>query len=89
MSVFIPQEKHVKSQKKIISSQEGFLVGYLSQNIYKIYFLENGKIEHLKNVIFIENYKLLEKSLAKNRDLFYYPDFNSKNTSTTIDKNIP
>ena len=89
VSVFIPQEKRVKSQKGMVPSREGFLVGYSGQNIYKIYFPETGKIEHLRDVIFMENDESLETSLAEDRDLFYYPDFNSEDTPATTDENIP
>ena len=88
MSVLILQKKRFKSEKRMVPSQESFLVGYSGQNIYKIYFPETGKIEHLKDVIFIKNDKSLETSLPEDRDLFYYPDFNSKNTPVTTNENI-
>ena len=89
MSVFISQEKRIKSQKEMVFSQKGFLVGYSGQNIYKIYFPKTGKIGHLRDVIFIKNDESLETSLAEDRDLFYYLDFNSEDTPATIDENIP
>ena len=36
----------------------------------------------------MENNKSLEIFLAKNRDLFYYPDFNLEDTLTITNKNI-
>ena len=55
VSAYIPKEKRVKSQKGVVPSREGYLVGYLGQNIYKIYFPEMGKIERLRNITFIED----------------------------------
>ena len=88
MSVYIPKKKRVKSQKRIVFSQRRFLARYSGQNIYKIYFSKAGKIEHLRDVIFTENDKSLNTSLTENRDLFYYPKFNSKDTQATTDENI-
>lgn len=70
-------------------SRKSFLVGYSGQNTYKIYFPETSKIEHLKDIIFMKNDKSLETFLAENQDLFYYPDLNSENIPTTMNKNIP
>lgn len=89
VSVHIPQEKRVKSQKGMVPSREGLLVGYLGQNTYKIYFPETGKIEHLRDVTFMEDDKSLETSFAEDRDLFYYPDFTSENAPATTNENIP
>ena len=88
MLVLILQKKRVKSPKKIVLSQKSFLIGYSGQNIYKIYFPKTGKIEHLRDVIFMENDKSLETFLAKDRDLFYYLNFNLENTLATTDENI-
>lgn len=88
MLVHISLKKRLKSQKEMVLSQEQFLVGYLGQNINKIYFSKTGRIEHLKDVIFMENDKLLEISFTEDEDLFYYPDFNLEDTSVTIDENI-
>ena len=43
VSVHIPQEKQVKSQKEAVPSREGFFVGYETQNIYKIFIKETSK----------------------------------------------
>lgn len=69
-------------------SRNNFLFGYLGQNIYKIYFFQTSIIEHLKDMIFIENDQLIKISFQKDRNLFYYLNFNLKNTLTTNNENI-
>lgn len=69
-------------------SKEGFLVVYLGQNTFKIYFLKIYKTKYLKNIIYIKNNKFLEIFLAKNRDSFHYPNFKLEDTSRIINKNI-
>ena len=76
VSAHIPEEKRVKSQKGVMPSREGFLVGYLGQNIYKIYFPETGKIERLRDITFMEDDQPLETPLP-DQESFYYPDFAS------------
>ena len=73
----IPQEKRIKSQKGVAPSREGFLVGYIGQNIYKIYFPDSEKVEQLRDVIFVEEDKSLETPL-KPHESFYYPELASK-----------
>lgn len=87
MSIFF-KKKHTKIYKKIIFSQKSFLVIYLGQNIYKIYFLKAYKTKHLKNIIYIKNNKFLEIFFTKNRDLFHHPDFNSEDTLKIMNKNV-
>lgn len=64
------------------------MVNDSGQNIYKLYFLEIGKIEYSKNITFIKNNKLLKIFLMKDWDLFYYSNFISKNTFIITNKNI-
>lgn len=64
------------------------MVSYLSHNVYKIYFYKAGKIKYLKNIIFMQNDKLLGTSLTENYNFFYYSKFNLKNTIFITDKNI-
>lgn len=63
----------------MMPSQEDFLVRYLGQNTYKIFFSETSKIKYPKND---------EISLIKDQDLFYYLDLNSENTLTITNENI-
>lgn len=69
-------------------SKKKFLVGYLSQNIDKIYFTEISKIEDLKDVFLKKNNKFLEISSIEGQNLFYNPNFNLEDILIIKTKNI-
>ena len=85
--VHISQKKQLKSQKKAVSSQEGFFVGYKAQNIYKIFIKKMNKIEKLRDVKFIEDNQLLITYLANKRP-FHYLDFISKEKNELLPMEI-
>ena len=67
----------------MVPSRKGFLVGYLGQNIYKIYFPETGKIQQLRDITIIEDDQLLA-TLLPDQETFSYPDFASNEVSPIL-----
>ena len=59
ISVYIPQKKQIKRQKRAVSSQKSFFIGYKAQNIYKIFIKKMSKTESLRDIKFMENNQLL------------------------------
>lgn len=62
----IPDEKRVQSQKtEVVGGQEGFFVGYTSENIYRVYFLDGRRIETVRDLAFdlaFDEYNYIEET---------------------------
>ncbi|KAJ5215231.1 uncharacterized protein N7498_001638 [Penicillium cinerascens] len=48
-------QKLAKSDKMHLRAEVGFLVGYMASNIWKIWFPQRGKVEHVRDAIFDES----------------------------------